>query len=179
MNFQGATRRAFTPLEKATDKVGGDYPTGCPVGLSRACPVRNFISNGVKERGSLTGFTLIELIMTIVVVAIIALPLSVMLSQQVQSTFRSSDYSSALNLARLEMEKVNNLAYDSIASGTFASYEGYPFDVTRTVNFAPGSGVILSESLKQIKVEVRKAGDVTVLAELVTYIARNVNYGSP
>jgi type II secretory pathway pseudopilin PulG len=121
-------------------------------------------------------FTLIELVITIVVVAIIALPLAVMLAQQAESTVRSQDFSTALNLARLEIEKVNNLAYTAITSDSVSDYEGYPFDLTRTVVYVAGSDAA-AESLKQITVRVSKAGNATPLASLVTYIARNVNYG--
>ena len=120
-----------------------------------------------------TGFTLIELIMTIVVVSIIAIPLSLLLSQHLESTFQSEDYTMAVNLGRFEMEKVNNLIYDSIVSQNSSMYN---YDITRTVVYVKGDSTT-PESLKQIRVEVRRAGSAAVLVNLVTYLARNVNYG--
>jgi len=122
------------------------------------------------------GFTLIELIMTIVVVGIISVPLSLLVSQHVDSVFQSKDYTLALNLARLEMETVNNMSYDNIMIGSFndPNYKGYDYDMTRTVAFAQQSG---SESLKEIRLEITKSGSATVLVSLVTYLARNVSYG--
>jgi len=118
------------------------------------------------------GFTLIELIMTIVVVGLIALPLSLSLTAQVQGTVGSGAYTTALNLARFEMEKVNNLAYASISSASFSNYQGYAYNVTRTVS-EQTSG---TEGLKTITVSVTKTGSATVLVSLTTYIAKNVTY---
>jgi prepilin-type N-terminal cleavage/methylation domain-containing protein len=122
------------------------------------------------------GFTLIELIMTIVVVGLIAVPLSISLTEQVQGVVQSSASTSALNLARFEMEVVNNLAYTNIASASFANYQGYPYDIDRTVAYVQGSAAS-AESLKSITVSVKKAGSATVLVSLVTYIAKNLSYG--
>lgn len=123
-----------------------------------------------------SGFTLIELIMTIIVLAIIAIPLSLLLSQHISSVFAAEDYAAAVNLGRFEMEKVNNLAYTNIISANFPNYEGYNYDVTRTVSFAQGNAAS-AESLRSIRVDVRRSGSATVLLSLNTYIARNVNYG--
>jgi prepilin-type N-terminal cleavage/methylation domain-containing protein len=119
------------------------------------------------------GFTLIELIMTIVVVGVIALPLSISIFSQVQGTVTSGVYTTGLNLARFEMEKVNNLAYASIVTASFSSYQGYAYDVTRTVAFAQGNAGS-AESLKQITVSVTQTGSAVVVASLTTYIAKNV-----
>ena len=122
-------------------------------------------------------FTLVELIMTIVVVGIVAIPLSLLLTQHTQSVFQSQDYTMALDLARLEMEKVNNMnSYNPIANASFPNYAGYNYDITRTVTFVNGTDVT-PEGLRQIRVDARKAGSATILETLVTYLARKVNYG--
>jgi len=121
-------------------------------------------------------FTLVEFVMTIVVVAIIAIPLSLLVQEHLNSLLRSEDYTVAVNLARFEMENVKNLNYASIVSGSFPNYQGYSFDVIRTVTFAQGDG-LSPESLKLVQVDVRRSGSVTVLFSLMTYIARNVSYG--
>ncbi|MEI6631589.1 MAG: type II secretion system protein, partial [bacterium] len=103
------------------------------------------------------GFTLIELIMTIVLVGIVSIPLSLLIAQHVTSTAYSKDTTSAFNLARWDMEQVNNTAYTSIVSASFSGYQGYSYDLTRTVAFVAGSGVS-AESLKRITVTVTRSG---------------------
>lgn len=114
--------------------------------------------------------------MTIVLVGIVSIPLALLVSQHIESVFRSEDYTITRNLARFEMEVVNNTAYANIVSASSPSYQGYNYDVTRTVSFAQGTA-LTSESLKQIRITVTRHGSATVLVSLVTYIARNVSYG--
>jgi len=121
-------------------------------------------------------FTLIELIMTVVVVSIVALPISLTLSKHVQSVFVSQDYTTALNLARFEMEKVMNTDYASIASATTNNYLGYSYNVTTTVTYAFGTA-LTTESVKLVTVSVTKAGSAVVLVTLKNYIAKNVTWG--
>ena len=126
------------------------------------------------------GFTLIELMMTIIVTGIIAVPLSLLLFQHVDSTFKSQYYTLGLNLARFEIEKVSNLVYATVTTGTFnfPNYNGYNYDVTRTVSYVPGTGTDAStENLKLVKVDAKKAGSATVLVSLQTYLVKNVTYG--
>ena len=130
--------------------------------------------NGLKNRSK--GFTLFELVMTIVVVGITSIPLSLMLSQQLSSLVQSGDYTAAHQLVRLEMEKAINTNYTTLASANYSNYQGYNYDVVRTVSYVQGSD-ISSESLKKVIVDVKKAGSATVLASLSTYIAKNMSYG--
>jgi len=122
-----------------------------------------------------SAFTLIELIMTIVVVGIIALPISITLARQIQSVFISQDYTVALDLARFEMEKVINTAYASIVVGTTnsANYQGYAYDLTTIVS----ETVSGSEAYKTISISAKKAGSATVLVTLKTYLVKNVTWG--
>ena len=114
-------------------------------------------------------FTLIELVMTIVVVGIVALPISVTLAKHVQSVFLSQDLTMAINFARFDLAQMNNTAYASIASATLNSYQGYGYDLTRTITYVNGTSVS-AESTKQVNVKVTKSGSATILAELNTYI---------
>ena len=132
------------------------------------------LMNGLKNKSK--GFTLFELVLTIVVVGIASIPLSLMLSQQAQSIVQSGDHTAALHVARLEMEKVMNINYAAITSASFSNYQGFSYDVVRTVSYVQGSD-ITAESLKKIVVDVKKVGSSTVLESLVTYIAKNVKYG--
>ena len=129
-----------------------------------------------RSKNYLSGFTLVELVMTIVVVAIVSIPLSLMISQHMRSVFESVDNTMAANLASFEMERVKNLSYANIVSGNFLNYQGYPYDVIRTVTFAQGSALTF-ESLKQVRVDVQKSGNPKILYTLFTYIANNVGYG--
>jgi prepilin-type N-terminal cleavage/methylation domain-containing protein len=122
-------------------------------------------------------FTLIELIMAIVIVGIIALPVSITLSRHVQSVFISQDYSMALNLARLGMEEALNTAYTSLSSASFNNYKGYNYNLSRSVTYVFGN-YWSAESLKLVSISVTKAGGADVLANLKTYIAKNVTVGS-
>ena len=122
------------------------------------------------------GFTLIELIMTIVVVGIVALPISLNLGKQVQSVFVSKDYTMALHLASFEMERVLNTAYASITSATVSNYQGYAYNVTTAVSYAFGTS-LTAESVKLVTVSVTKAGSATVLVTLNNYIVKNVTWG--
>ena len=114
--------------------------------------------------------------MTIVVVGIVALPISITLSKQVQSVFVSQDYSTALNLARLDMEQVLNTDYASINSASFSNYQGYAYNLSRTVTYVQGSSGT-AESLKLVSISLTKAGSATVLATIKTYIAKNITLG--
>jgi prepilin-type N-terminal cleavage/methylation domain-containing protein len=121
-------------------------------------------------------FTLVELIMTIIIVSIISIGLALMLSQHVEGAFYSEDLTTALNLARLEVEKVNNMSYANINSANFTNYEGYNYDLTRTVAYQYGNASS-TESTKKVTVEVKKAGTSEVFISLVTYLAKNISYG--
>ena len=130
----------------------------------------------IRKLSRKCGVTLVELIMTIVVVGIISIPLALLLKQHVQSAFQSQDYSSAVNLARFEMERVKKMSYNNIVTASFSNYQGYAYDVIRTVSYAQGNAAS-AESMKQVQVDVRKTGSATNLVSLSTYITRNVLYG--
>lgn len=130
-------------------------------------------------------FSLLELIMTIVVVGIVTLPISITLGEHVRSVFVSQDYSKALNLARLGMENVlrvaygniaDNVAYDGIAVGTStdSSYSGYL--ITTVISYAYGTA-LTADRVKLVNVSVKKVGSINNIVVLNTYIARNIIWG--
>lgn len=129
-----------------------------------------------RKKTGKKGFTLVELIMAIVVIGIISLPISITLSKHVQSVFVSQDYSTALNLARLDMEQALNTDYDSLESAYFSNYQGYAYDLDRNVSYAQGHWWS-QESLKLVVVSVTKAGSADALVTLKTYVAKNVTSG--
>lgn len=128
------------------------------------------------------GFTLVELIMTVVVVSIVAIPLSLLISQHLESVLQSRDHTAAVNLARLEMEKVNNMAYGDLTIGaiTTTGYQGSNYDLVRTIVYQ-AQDVSSGESLKKITVEVYplgKAGDPdSLLMNIETFLASGVTIG--
>ncbi len=125
------------------------------------------------------GVTLIELVITIVVVSIIAIPIGRVIGQQVIAIVDSRDYVIAQNLLRFEMEKARNLSYSNIITQNLTNYEGYPYDVNRTVSYELGSAGS-AESVKRVEVKVYLAGadqsSTGPLASAVTYIAKNVSF---
>lgn len=133
---------------------------------------RSYPNIGARAK---TGFTLIELVMTMVVIGIVSVPLSYLITSHLEGVFLLEDDTMAQNLARFELEKVNNMAYANINAGTVtvSNYQGYAYDVTRTVSFVPGS----AESLKKIQVDVQESGSAKVNATLTMYLAKGVDHG--
>jgi len=114
--------------------------------------------------------------MTVVVIGIIAVPLALLINQQIKSVFVSQDLTVARNLARFEMEKINNIPYADIVSADFSNYQGYGYNVVRAVSYVEGNDTS-PESLKKITVSVVKSDNAQILAVLITYLAKNVSYG--
>ena len=119
---------------------------------------------------------MIELIMTIVLLGIVSLATGAFVTEQIRGVVRSSEYTQALNLAQMELEMVNHLAYANITNLTTTNYEAYPYDVVRRVTFKNGTD-ITAESLKNITIEVRKNGTTQGLVNVTTFIAKNVAEG--
>jgi len=124
------------------------------------------------------GFTLIELVMTIVIMGIVAVPLSLFIAEQVEDVFYSEGLTEAVNLARCEMEVVSNTAYADLATGTTVlnNYRGYNYNLTKAISYVYG-GDATAESLKQVVITVTRSGSAVTLSRIVTYIAKNVTYG--
>ncbi|MBL7151290.1 MAG: type II secretion system protein [Candidatus Omnitrophica bacterium] len=120
------------------------------------------------------GFTLIELVMTIVVTGIIAVPLSLMLFEQVEGTFLSEDIAVCNNLLRFQMEKVNNLGFSSITNTVISNFEGFDYDLTQTVSTISQVG---NERLKQASVVLTRAGSAETVVSGSTYISNKIDYG--
>lgn len=123
------------------------------------------------------GFTLVELVMTIVVVSIIAIPLSLTVCQYIASFSANTDLTSALQLARWELEEISRMTFDDfngINPASFSQYKGYAYDLDRIVSNIgnPGS----EDSLIRIDIEVHPQGEADVLTRFTTYRARNVSF---
>ena len=123
-------------------------------------------------------FTLIELIMAIVILAIVMIPLGAISLEYMRGVVYAREMVIAEGLAKTEMARINNLSYadTTLEDGdddTTPNYQGYAYDLRRTVSFVPG----WSNNLKQVRVRVYPTGTSEQLVELITYIA-NVSFGA-
>jgi prepilin-type N-terminal cleavage/methylation domain-containing protein len=118
-------------------------------------------------------FTLMELIMTIVVLSIISIPASFVLSQYMASFSFNEGVNIALQLSRIELENLYNQDYNNITSANFTDYQGFGYDLKRVVLYKEG-GSLTGESLKEIRIKVYPSGSNESLSEYITYRAENV-----
>jgi len=124
------------------------------------------------------GYTLIELIVSIVVLSIAITGIALLFLGDTEVSIYSKDLIQAENLARLEATKVENLSFSDVtlASGynnTTTAYEGYPLDLNRQVAIVAGT----SDNLKKVTISVYPTGTTEPLISVITYKA-NVAYGS-
>lgn len=126
-----------------------------------------------KTKKFLGSFTLIEIIITIVLVGLALIPLSIMALEYVRGTFYSRDLGVVEGLAKDELSKVNSLSFNdpTLADGynnITGNYQGYPFDLQRSVNIVPG----MNNALKQVQVRIYPAGDLSrQLINITTFVA--------
>ena len=139
------------------------------------------------------GLTLIELVITISLAAIIGIPVGLLLSEHLNGALRARDAIVAMNLARYEMERLDSLNdfchvdlnMNSPAGTPLNSYQGYPYTLTRIVwcqtgNCASncGSPSNANNGVKRIEIRMTKSGSTGVLASLVSYRTEFVLFGS-
>ncbi|MDP3789402.1 MAG: prepilin-type N-terminal cleavage/methylation domain-containing protein [Candidatus Omnitrophota bacterium] len=122
---------------------------------------------GGRERG----FTLIEVITAITLMAIIMIPIALFAMEYVRSIAYNDSLSMATNLACREMAIVNTLSYTdpTLANGydlTTQSYAGYGYNLRRTVNYLPGT----SSTVKRVRARIYPAGSTEQVTEFVTYV---------
>ncbi len=124
------------------------------------------------------GFTLIELIMTIVLIGIVVIPSSIFMVETVRGALKSQDIIVAVNLARMELEKTNNMAYDDISDASFSPYPGYNYDLNRKVTvIEEKKGKGGKKSVTEIKVTVYPAGKLGSKEDLLaTVITHRTSY---
>ena len=151
---------------------------------------------------SRTGLTLIELVMTISLAAILGIPVGLILSRQLQGAINARDAAVAMSLARDEMERLESL--DSASGLDNANgfchpdlnltspspapipgyWAGYSYDLTRIVqcqvnncasNCASPSNA--NNGVKRIEIRVTRTGSGDLMASLVTYRTKYVRYG--
>lgn len=123
------------------------------------------------------GFTLIELVITILIISLFVAGIAMIMQQIAVDLVFSSDGVKALGLARLEMSKVNNLSYTdpTLADGydaTTTNYESSVYDLNRAVSYVVGT----SNNLKKVIVSVYPSGTTDILSSLTTYVA-DIEFG--
>lgn len=121
-------------------------------------------------------FTLIELIITIVLIGIVVIPSSMFLIESMKGAFKSKDVMVAASLARMELEQINNMHYNNISDQSYTPYSDYNYDLRRIVDEEGSAG----ELIKIIRVEVYPAGRLgntqDLLTTVITHRAENVQY---
>lgn len=150
------------------------------------------------------GLTLVELIITISLAAIIGVPTGILLSEHLTGALRAQDYTVAMNLARREMERLDSLVNGSnpptanfctadLALGTTGPIPipGYAqYSLERTVSCQVSAGCDCGctggcdggptnarNEVKRIEVRITKSGSTDRLATLVTYRTKYVFFG--
>ena len=108
--------------------------------------------------------------MAMVILAAVAIPMSLMIGSQIQGMITSTNLTAAGNLARLEMEKLYNIPYANVATGseTIGSYV-----VNWTVVTVAGSG---GAERKDITLNAQRTGTSAIPVTLFGSITKDVIY---
>jgi type II secretory pathway pseudopilin PulG len=151
--------------------------------------------------------TLVELIITIALAAILGIPAGILLSEHLGAALRARDFSVAMSLARAEMERLDSLVNGAdsdtanfcttdLALGAVGptAIAGYPqYSLTRTVSCqtpssscacscsgscGTGSPTNARNDIKRIEIRVTSSGSGESLASLATYRTKYVLFGS-
>lgn len=134
------------------------------------------------------GLTLVELIITISLTAILGIPVGILMSQQLGAAIDARDYTVAMSLARYELERLDSFndpyhadlfVTSSPVTTTIVNYLGYPYTLERTVDCLTGNCTSGSFNVKRVDVTVSKTGSSSPLATITTYRTQNVLFGSP
>ncbi len=85
--------------------------------------IRQTHNNGISPRPT-AGFSLVELMVVLVILAIGLLPLALIQTRAQQDVFESGQYTEALQVAQLQMESAKSLGFGNAAtdSGTVDVY---------------------------------------------------------
>ncbi len=129
------------------------------------------------------GLTLIELVITISLAAILGIPVGILLSEHLTGALRARDDVVAMSLARAEMERLDSLddffAVASQAPVAVPGFDAYTLTVTVRCQFGNCTNTSTgSQGVKQITILVTKTGSADRLATLVSYRTKHVFFGS-
>lgn len=126
------------------------------------------------------GFTIIEIIITIVIAGILLPVVANSYRQITESVIMSSDISKAISLSEREFAVANSISYtDPTLAGGYnnlsSNYLSSGYDVRRQVEYAAGTD-LSTQSLKKITVTVYRSGSASPLLTTSTLRTRNVTY---
>jgi type II secretory pathway pseudopilin PulG len=116
--------------------------------------------------------SLVELIMTIVILSFVALATAFMIGGQLKGMLASSDLTAGGNAARLAMERLSNLPYASVANGNLVVA---PFTMNWTVATVPGAN---GTERKDITMTTERTGSGANLLTLYTSFCKDVSVGA-
>lgn len=116
------------------------------------------------------GVTLIELITVVVILTLIAIPMASMIVAQIRGAMTSASLTGAGNVARLEMERLSNTPYDSVATDSSAVGS---YSVDWTVATVAGNN---GAERKDITLIARRAGASGIPVTLYGSITKDVTY---
>lgn len=117
------------------------------------------------------GVTLVELIMAMVILGLVAIPMSLMIGAQLRGMITATDFTAAGNLARREMERLHNISYASVADGSIASGA---YTVSWIVAIVAGAG---GAERKDITLTARRTGTSDLPVTIYGSITKDVTYG--
>jgi len=128
------------------------------------------------------GMTLVELVLTIALAAIVGVPTGILVSEQLRGVLTARDQVVAMGLARAELERLESLndffAITTQAPAAVPGFAAYTRAVTVTCEAGNCTNTNFdSQGIKQIDVTVTKTGIAGSLASLTTYRAKHVSYG--
>lgn len=123
----------------------------------------------MRKPSNKAGFTLIELIITIVVAGVISIAVASFISEYLDGTVFLRYEIFAMNLARMEIEKTNNLEFADLGNASWNDYEGYGYRVVRSVRNLQGT----SNKVKEVEVSVYKPHN-TLLYSLSVFRTESV-----
>jgi hypothetical protein len=132
------------------------------------------------------GLTLVELVITISLAAIIGIPIGILLGEHLNGALRARDYTVGMNLARREMERLdglNNFFATDLALTTtdIPNYNGYPYTLRRTVDCILGNCTSTNfgnQGVKRIRIFVFKGSLTDPVASLISYRTKHVTFGT-
>lgn len=139
-----------------------------------------------------SGFTLIELVIAIVIIAIVSIPISLMLVRYMEGLFFEENLTYASQVTRLETERIINCYcgnnYNNLTTGTYTpdniislsewedpAGRDYPCDVEIEVAYEEGNAGS-DESLKKITVKTFDPKNNEFIDSGVTFLAKNTYY---
>lgn len=123
------------------------------------------------------GFTLIEVIVAMTLIAIVMIPAALISMSAVKAAADGDAWTMASNLARRELGVVSMLPYADLTLATgynvlTSSYQGYRYDLRRQVTAVTGT-----TDLRRVAVTVYPAGSLAQILRVDTYVINNFSTG--